>query len=611
MSYYPTEQEKKKGDLAWQMWWSRINACIRYRQGCSYGDTQWERYYNTYKGLQWDDIEELYDINSDNLPDRITVNITASTILNIVPFLINEKAQYKLEPRKPDDVVNAMLKEKVLNYEFKHRNIQDQLRKVVYDNVIIGHGIAKTGFVRTIDEAASKAVGDIEYDDMIEDESVYARRINPFNFWMDYSAIDKNLETARYTVERYYKYAPDLIENTSYSASVREKIEDGTYSLTTTKSNPNYVGMQNDLAWLNDTYDDYESEMAVLYEVWDKKYNQVLTFVCGVVEPIRIIDNPYPYLRGEFPYIKTDYIYIPNEFYGYGVPKFIEQQQFELNRHRTFAYNHRRRFSARKYQVTEDVDPEELEKLQDAEDGTYIVVPSIGNIAAIEDVALPRDYPLIEALIKGDINEQSGTDSLSRGNNLQSRATLGEVQTRTNIMSLKLNEKVAGVDALFLKTGSQMQSHIGANYVKSLIVRLVGPQGEFWVEVNNEDLKDEMDVTMMTVSAPRRNPELELQQRIQMFQMSMQLLPLIQGGLIPADAINFVELFKWTLEGFERQDIGRFFQPALSPVNPLSQVTIAAQQVPQQFSQQTNNPQDLLRGIAAGNPAGLQAAGGV
>lgn len=613
--YTYTEDEKRKGEVAWQMWWARIRACQRFRQQYIFGEQKWERYYNTYKNLMWEDnADDQYDISSDNLPDRISVPITTSTILTIIPFLVNEKASYHCEPRQPSSVVNAMLKEKVLNYEYQRKEIQVQLKKVVYDSAILGHGICKTGYTLEIDEAASKQAGGIEYDNLIDDESVYARRIDPRDFWFDYCAPDKNLDTARYTIERYFKYIPDLVENTSYKKSVREKIDNGTYKPITVSSIPTQYDNVNDLSWLNDsTFDNYESNLAVLYEIWDKKYNQVITFCEGIVEPLRVMDNPYPYLKTEFPYIKMDFIYRPNEFYGFGIPEFIEAQQFELNRHRTFAFNHRRRFSARKYEVTQEVDHEELEKLPDAEDGTYIIVPSIGSVRPIDDVPLPRDYSLIEALIKQDINEMTGADALARGAQLQSRATLGEVQVRSNILSLKLNERVAEVDRLFLRTGKQLAGHIGGNYTKSMIVRLQGIQGEFWVEVNNEDLKDEVDITMDTVSAPRRNPEVEAQQRIQMFQFTMQLLPLIQAGVIPAGEINFVELLKWALEGFERVDLGRFFPSALNPLQPLQEQIISPNQIQgqqtQQGQQSISSPQDLIRSISSGNRAGLQAAG--
>lgn len=618
-----TEKERKSGELAWKMWWARIRACQRFRSEYIFGERRWERYYNLYKILMWEDQEELeYDLSSDNPADRINVPIITSTILTIMPFLINEKAQYFLDPKRPQDVVNVMLKQKVLNDEFHRKEIQTQLKYSGYDGIIIGHGIAKDGFTREISQPKSKSVGDIEWDEMIEDESIYGKRVDPLNFWFDYNAPSKNLDTARYTIERYFKYLPDIVENTDYKASVREKIADGFYKPVPRESLNTVYRNTDNLAWAmqGGDYWNYEMETGVFYEIWDRKYNQVLTFLEGVPEPLKVMENPYPYLKSEFPYTKMDFIYRPNEFYGMGVPEFTEHQAFELNRHRTYAFHHRRRYSNRKLWIDENqMDADEAEKIPD-DDIDYIFTRGPNALGVIPDVELPKDYILLEQLIKGDILESTGADSLARGQNLQSRATLGEVQVRTNILSLKLNERVAEIDKMFTKVGKHLAAHIGAQYSKSQMVRLRGAQGEYWVVVNEEDLKDEVDVRIETVSAPKRNPEVEGQQKIAFVtQLLPVLMQLIEGGVLPGNSINFLELVKFGLEGFERVDLGRFFPSALSPIQPLQEQALTSGEFAGQLQAQgaggqpqlagQSNPADLVRSIASGNMAGLQVAG--
>jgi hypothetical protein len=624
VSAYWSEPEEKSGEIAWHMWWARIRACQRYRSEHPFGEQRWQRWYDLYKGIQWEDLDDLYDISSDNLPERVTVNITASSILTMVPFLVNSNAKYNCEPRTPEQVVAAMLKEKIINYEFEHRECNDQLRRVVYDGTIIGHGIVKSGFTVQVDESVRAAVGTIEYDEMIEDESFFLKRKRPFDFWFDYSAPECNLATARFCFERYHKYVADVVENTSYKKSIRDKIKRGDYG-DLTGLNSNEYGHENEgYDWLKGEDYTLDSGVATFYEVWDKRFNQVLTFCEGILEPLRVIDNPYPYLKGMFPYIQYDYIYLPDEPWGCGIPRFTEAQQYEINRHRTFGLNHRRKASARIYEVHEDVDNDEKEKLPEAEDVTFIEVPEMGLIKPVPDLPLSPDYPLYEAVLKSDFNELTGLDALARGERLQSRATLGEVNARGNILGLKINERVKEVDRLFLKSGKHASAHIGANYYKTMVVRLVGLQGEFWVQVNHEDIKDEIDISMETVSAPQRDPNVDMQQRLQGLQVIMQnALPLIQAGAIPPDEINFVEVLKWFFEGFERVDVGRFFKSALVPVNPLSQFMMTTgdlqsmlnspeaqrEQQAQNAATESNTIQDLVRSLASGNRSGLQVSG--
>lgn len=613
------EKERKSGELANRMWWSRIRACQRFRQEYIFGERKWERYYNIYKILMWEDQDEFdYDLSSDNPADRINVPIITSTILTMMPFLINERANYYLDPKRPQDVVNVLLKQKVLNDEFHRKEIQTQLGMSAYDSIILGHGWSKDGFVREIDQAKSKQAGNIEYDEMITDESIYAKRPNPLDMWFDYNAPSKNTDTARYIIERFHKYLPDVVENTFYKSSVREKIADGLYKPAMKESLNSVYKNTDNLAWYSESsFWNYESEMAVMYEVWDDKYGQVLYFMEGVPEPLQVIENPYPYLPDKFPYHKLDFIYRPNEFYGMGVPEFTEGQGYELNRHRTFAFDHRRRYSRRQLQVVEDdIDPDEAEKVGDPE-YDYVFVRRRDAITPVQDVELPKDYLLFEQMMKQDILESTGADALARGQNLQDRATLGEVHVRTNILSLKLNERVAAIDKMFLKVGKHLAAHIGAQYTKSQMVRLRGAQGEYWIVVTEEDLKDEVEVRMDTVSAPKRNVEVEAQQKIQMVQVILQqVVPLIQAGAIPADAIDFVELIKFGLESFERVDIGRFFPAALQPVLPLQEQALTSGEFRGRLAlpsgeeaQGATSGQDLIRSISSGNLAGLQMSG--
>lgn len=619
MDFGYTEKERRSGELAWRMWWNRIRACQRFRQEYLFGERNWERYYNYYKILLYEENEEYdYDLSADNPPERIKVPIITSTILTIMPFLMKEKAYYYLDPKRPQDVVNIMLKSKVLNDEYARKEIQSQLEMSGFDGGILGHGWAKSGFTRTVDQAKTKAAGNIEYDDMIEDESIYGKRLDPRNMWFDYNAPSKNIDTARFIIERYHKYFTDVIENTSYKSSVREKIAEGFYKPTPKDSLNSVYRNTDSAAWYaNSDFWDYESETGTLYEVWDGKYDQVLTFMEGVPEPLQVQDNPYPYLKGKkFPYIKLDFIYRPNEFYGMGIVEFIEHQALELARHRTFAFDHRRRYSQRQMWVDENqIDPEEAEKISDP-DYDYVFVQSPNAMGVIDDVPLPQDYALIESIIKQDILEFTGADNLARGQNLQSRATAQEVSVRTNILGLKLDQRIAAIDKMFLTMGRHLSAHIGAQYTKSQIIRLRGPQGEYWVVVNNEDLIDELDMRMSTVSAPRRNPDVEAQQKIAFVsQVLPQLLALIQAGVIPGNAINFLELVKFGLEGFERVDIGRFFPYANTPVLPLDQQAISSQEFAGQLqpggSTEATNGSDLIRGISSGNFSALQLAGGI
>lgn len=584
----PFKQEQPTGKEAYQLWWSRIHSCVMWRYDYWNGDRNWDRAYRQYKGIEWEDRDDYLDeVSSDNPREKITVHMTASTVNTMLPFLVNRRPKAVAKPRKPQGTVSAMIQEEVLNYEYEHRDMHPQMKRAVKDMAIIGWGVIKTGFTLKLDEASNEKSGDINYEDYVADEACYVKRVCPKDFYFDPNASERNLSTARYCFERYRKYVADVLVNTSYKESVRKKIKSGEYKLITSNVEPDEQRRwwYDDDLGLSDMYINPENELATLYELWDKKYNKYYVFAEGVPEPLVEKDNPYPYLKGEFPYRIVQFEELPDEWYPIGICGMIEDQTIELNRHRTFAYHHRRILSARKYEVLEGIDDEEADKLAAAEDGTYIKVPQIGSIKLIEDAQLPKDYFPIEATIKGDIQETVGLDALMRGGDLGDRTTAGEVGTRVNLFSYKLNDRVDAVDDFFLKTMYQLNAHIGANYLKESVVRLIGPQGEFWVRYSNKDLRDEIILTLETVSAPKTDPNIERNQRIQILGIMMQALQVMVQTGVPID-IDFNEVFRWVLESFGRKDIARFFRSAANPIDP----TVL-------------EPKQLMTRLRGGNPA--------
>jgi len=573
------QKEKGSGSYDYDIWLSRIDNALRWRQNYWNGDRNWNRAYDMFRGIHWRDRDNNIDgPASDQLRDRITVNKTQSSILNVVPFLMTTHPEFQGKARQPSKTVSVQLQTAKLNYEYNQRDMNKQVKASVYDSVICGHGICKIGYVFEIDSSKSKADGEIEYASYVTQDHPFVRRVSPFFFLIDPTASENNIETARWVAELYFKTERDILANERYSKTVRNKIKNGTYDL---KYRQSTLGAnatdQPFLSNLTNQTDDPklpESQLVMLSEVWDKKYKKYYVFADGVREPLIEKDWPYNYIDN-FPYVKLDYVPLPDELYGIGIPYQIEDQQFELNRNRTYAFDHRRRFSARKYEALANLDESELNKLIEGEDGTIIRVPQIGSVSPIPDAPMPQDVQLVEGMINADIQDATGLDALIQGRNLPSRTTSGEVSTRTSLFRLKLDDRVDAVDDFILKIANQVLQHIKANFTQQEAIELLGEQGAYWETLTPEMIKEEVDIFMETVSAPKVDPLLDRQQRLQIWQIATQMLPLIQQGLIKLD-LN--KLFGWVLESFGIKDIGRFYAPALTPQPPLQEQTVNQQQ---------------------------------
>jgi hypothetical protein len=213
------------------------------------------------------------------------------------------------------------------------------------------------------------------------------------------------------------------------------------------------------------------------------------------------------------------------------------------------------------------------------------------------------------------VMELSGMDALIRGGPLPSRTTGVEVNTRTNIFRMKIDDLVDRTDRFVLQLGKDVLGHIKANMVKSRIVKIVGMQGIYWVDVSDQDIQSEVDMTMETVAAPKTNPDIDKQQSLFLLQTLTQVAPLMQQMGQPLQ-LNFPELVAWTIEKFGYKDVGRFFMRALTPTPPLQEQegdgSNSLNQTPSGNAENPMTAADLQKqfGTAAvTNASGLQLGG--
>lgn len=597
-------KETKTGEETYHIWHNRIQSTLRWRENHWNGTKNWDKAYDLYKGKHWQDQDiEIEMVKSDNRRDRITVNLTGSSIQNMLPFLISTKPKAVAHPYLPTAVVSGKLQETLLNREYDKARMHRQVKRAGLDAIICGHGIVRDGFILELDEAVKKIDGDIVYADYVKKESAFVRRVSPYNFIFDPTASENDIYTARWAGEIVYMPVKDLLANSNHLKSTIKSIREGLYTLSTKRDL-----MIPDRAFIEseDYYENQEDEVAVCFEIFDKKYKKYYLFADGVVPPLIEKEWPYPYLDG-FPYTFFEFIPIPDCAFPMGLALFIEDQQHELNATRTRMFNHGRRFN-RKYEVSEKINPSEIDKLADGADGTIVMVPTLGLIQPIQDAPMSQDHQIIEARIQDDIQRLSGMDSLIQGGALPSRTTAGEVNARGNLFRMKLDDRVESMDDAVQNILEHTLAHLKANLIKDQVVKVAGSEGEYWVEFTIEDIQDPVDITIESIAAPKTDPQIMRQQALQVFQITVGQMQMIMQAQVP---VNWTELFKWMFEMLEVKDSGRFFAPSLIPNQPLQMQPVSNDLNNQQPEANTElqTPQDMQRQMGLApllNQSGLQ-----
>jgi hypothetical protein len=603
--------ETSTGREAYRKIAGRVEHALQWRQKLPYGDPAWKRAIRLYRGQHWSTSgqEEYEQITSDNPRDRITVNMVGSHIEDTLPFLVRQSPHFILRPRNLQSVDNAVVSTEVMNYSWQELRIDNQLKMSIQDGLVLGHGVMKTGYNLEVDwDEANKpeVAGHLTWDSFIRKDEGFARRVNPFQFVFDPTAADRTLHSARWASEFIFKSKNDVLQNKLYNQSLLRKIKNGTEDL-------------HDLpSWIKDTFTDQTTSMftsrmseedleqenlAVLYEVWDRKFEKYYLFAYGIETPL--VEEPwkYPYLDG-FPYAMWNFMPLNDLPYGPGMALILENQQLEKNRIRTTEFNNRRKHGNRKIAVhTGGLDEKELQKfLSDDDEVIELNAPVNQVISVIPTPDLPADNYHVDSIIDEDMRRLIGADQLLSGGSLPSRTSAREIDARTGIIGLKLQERVARVDEFVSEVANQLWQHIQSNMSTHKVVRIVGPEkGINWKTVTPEDVKGEFDMEMISTSKPEYDPLQERQQRVNMLQILTEQMPMMQQM---GYAVNLPEVLKWTLESFDRVEADAFITQIPPQPAPAPGQEVSTEGAPAPGAQSGQGPISGLAGQALGGLSG-------
>ena len=537
-----------------EIWLARISNARQVRAERKNGEKDWRRYYRWYEGEQWEDRGGLgAQVSSDSPRDTATVNKTGSIVNSIVPFLINDEIKFLLEPAKPteDEGRGVRIQQALLNSEWRRQRVTEQIKKCARDLVIIGHCIAKTGYTVEVDEARKvEKNGVINYADYIRQDAPWVERVNPLNAVWDLSAKDYTLHTARWFGEVFFVPYSDVLSNKSYDYETLGQMRSGDSSVST-KWAFEMLGVDPRTMKGMKTVALPEDNLVALIEIWDKKYKKRMIYADGCPRPLLVEDWPFPYLKN-FPYVMCNYIDAPNQPYGLGLPRWIEDQQLQLNRARTLEQDVARK-SRPRYAASESTAPEEIQKWLNGDD---IVV---GEIKPLQLADLLPSFQILQQNMHRDIEEATGADALLQGGRLPSRTTAGEVGLRAKLTGLKLDQHVVDFEEFVEEIATQFLDHLKKFRTTADVIKVVGPEAATWEQYTNEDILDDVEVDVEYFAAPKTDIELEKQQALQIFQIAVQALPVLAQTGAP-DTFNMPGLVGWLLDKFGVADKSRFFR---------------------------------------------------
>jgi len=571
-----TGDAEKDGPL----WMSRLMKTLHMRMESDNGDRHWAAYRNWFNGRQWqfeDTGKNGWDLYSDTITSVYTNNIVQTIASAYMPFLLNGKIEFKVKPKpnRPGDVNAAEIHTSLLNYEWNEREMTEQVKKVVDDVVVLGHGIAETGYVVEVDEPRRKSSGNIEYRDYVKRDASVVEWVNPFDFLHDITGRDGTPRTGRWAARRSWIPLANVVANRRYDPKVTRLIESGaaSHNLTSRSAYRNDARFSAGGIFGKDLAIRIPEESSIaIWEIWDKGYRQVITMAEGLPYPLDIEPWRYPYLDG-LPFVMIQFLRAEGLLYPIGVARQLHQPQLQTNRIRTQQIQNVRA-QKNMYGATPGVAKEAIDDFAALPNLSVIRMERNGDLFAIDNPQLNRDNLILEQAIAQDGAKATGADAIFQGETPAARTPAGVVTTQVNVMRLKADDKISNVEAGVNEIARQVLQHLKANRVQQDVAQIVGLLSTEWREYTHAEIQAETDVTVSYFAAPKTNPDIERQQKANVAQIMIQMDPLMAQQGSPT-RINFTELGAWLLKSFpDYQDVGRFFTPALS-IQPELQQTLA------------------------------------
>jgi len=526
-----------------------LDHAITYRQQEGY-DFLWERMTDLYRG------RHLPTTASEE--DQLVVNMAFSTKNVIAPSIAVNYPKITVHPNLPEDEDRAVFTEAIVNYQWKHFDLQDPFRRAVDDFLIMGHGWLKVGwkFVERevpiegaeVDDVYGEAIAEadayaVERPELaaelptdneiaqilpttkvvVEDDRPTVERVSPFDLYVDPEATC--MDDARWLAQRIVRPYNDVKADKRYKAAVRSRLEPdlgvGKSQATTQKE------------WRKRHAKDPEDQRVTIWEWWDIPTSTLCVFAEGADEFL-VDPRPMPYAMGH-PFVMLRNYDVPDYFYPMGDLEALECLQQELNALRTVQMQARFTYARKHLIRARAFGPTGRAALESNNDNEFVEVldestPFGDLIAPVPQTPIPPEIYTQSDIIEGDIGDVSGVSEYQRGQVPETRRTATEAAMIGDSTNARAADKLARIEICISRVARKVIAVNSQMITQDMWARVVGPDGAyFWVPYERDDVAGEYDFEVEAGSTQPRNETVRRQEAVQLAQAAGEF---VQMGII-------------------------------------------------------------------------------
>lgn len=599
----------------------RVDAARRWRADDEKLDDKWRRLVDRYDGKHFPP--------GQNGEDRIAVNLSFSTVNVLGPAVAVNNPKITVTPRKPEDEDRSAILEVVLNYWWKHHDMQRPLRLATQDLIICGIGWLKVGWrykEREVDMAEDEILeaiaarmqeldgfaaanpelaGGLPTDEDIVaeigttktetlEDRPFLERVSPFDVFVDPQATA--LDHAAWVAQRVVKSLTEVKSDKRYDSKVRSQLQSDTYDRTLHRNDQRRRRIEDD------------AEMVTLWEFYDLKAGTVCVFAESgdgfLVKP-----RPMPLPFGH-PFIEMRGYEVPDRFYPKGDLEELEPLQDELNRTRSEMMNHRKRYKRKYFYRESAFGAAGIAALRSDVDNQ--MVPVIDDNQPFSDIFAPMPQTSISPelynysqQIEADIDTVSGVSEYARGTTPEIRRTATEAAILQDASNARAADKLAKIEAAISEVARKL-TQIAQQYLTGEHIAMIyGRDGlPLWVPYTREDIVGEYDFEVEGGSTQPQNDTLRRQNAISMLNA---LAPLLGVVIDPRELSRYLLQNAFNIRNPDKflvpQQGGMPMGPQLA--DPMADPMVAQEQMPADMP-----PADMFGGTDAVPPELAQQLAG-
>lgn len=520
-----------------------------------------------YEGFQW------WEEDTPIMEDRTTVNLVFSGIKKELAHLYFKNPSPIVNAKRAEFELNAYASQELLKYYVK-KNLDVELKKqirltlldakfalgcckVIYTPLFehnpsagdpIEVGYDDFGDLIFLTDEEGKIVG--QSNDILISELYYVERISPKEILIDPEC--KNFaERAKWIAQEIIKPLDYMKKSKLYkNTSGLEANVDLSETLKTTS--------EKEIRKL-------EEERVRFYEIYDMEEDKIIVIADGYDKFLRddkVIAQPFIFLKFNE---KLD------EFYAVPDLRITKPLQEEINVGRSQMITHARR-AARKYYFEEgSIDETEINKAKEPEDMTFFGIKDFARPPKPLELAV-QDPSIYTSLMQSriDYNDVSGDTENERGT-VERRKTLGEAQLIEGHASVRRADKQSLVADFIKEIYTKLLQLMQHTLTVAQAIEIIGPTGNFWVEVEREDILGEFTMDVEVSEMKPQIPEIDKRELSEfMFALANLLTAILQNPLM-LQIMNVQGLIKELAKGYPTLDVGKILNMAVTPEQIIKQ----------------------------------------